>query len=102
MLGIVMEGVTPGEGLRARLSRLVALGLMRDADDPTSMALRFTLAVGSRRSEVGDFAALDAELQALLADDGQAQRAIRFLSPVEASGDSIPVRRFGSAPGPSP
>ncbi|MDO8385806.1 MAG: 7TM diverse intracellular signaling domain-containing protein [Polaromonas sp.] len=102
MLGIVMEGVTPGEGLRARLSRLVALGLMRDADDPASMALRFTLAVGSRSSEVGDFAALDAELQALLADDGQAQRAIRFLSPREASGDSIPVRRFGSAPGSQP
>ncbi|MBA4329223.1 MAG: hypothetical protein C0428_13420 [Polaromonas sp.] len=100
MLGIVMEGVTPGERLRARLSRLVALGLMRDADDPASMALRFTVAVGSRSSEVGDFAALDAELQALLADDGQAQRAIRFLSPLEASGDSIPVRRFGSAPGP--
>lgn len=100
MLGIVMEGVTPGEALRARLSRLVALGLMRDADDPASMALRFTVAVGSRSSEVGDFAALDAELQALLADDGQAQRAIRFLSPREANGDSIPVRRFGSAPGP--
>lgn len=100
MLGIVMEGVMPGEGLRARLSRLVALGLMRDADDPTSMALRFTVAVGSRRSEVGDFAALDAALLALLADDGQAPRAIRFLSPSEADGDSIPVRRFGSAPGP--
>jgi GGDEF domain-containing protein len=100
MLGIVMEGVAPGERLRARLSRLVALGLMRDADDPASMALRFTLAVGSRSSEVRDFAALDAELQALLADDGQAQRAIRFLSPREASGDSIPMRRFGSAPGP--
>lgn len=98
-LGIVMEGVTPGEGLRARLSRLVALGLMLDADDPTSMALRFIVAVGSRSSEVGDFAVLDAELQALMVDDGQAQRAIRFLSPNEADGDSIPVRRFGSAPG---
>lgn len=99
MLGIVMEGVTPGEALRARLSRLVALGLMRDADDPGSMALRFTVAVGNRRSEVADFAALDAALQALMADDGQGQRTIRFLSPNEADGDSIPVRRFGSTPG---
>ncbi len=99
MLGIVMEGVTPGESLRARLSRLVALGLMRDADDPGSMALRFTVAVGSRRGEAGDFAALDAALQALIADDGQAQRTIRFLSPNEAEGNSIPVRRFGSVPG---
>jgi GGDEF domain-containing protein len=99
MLGIVMEGVMPGEALRARLSRLVALGLMRDADDPASMALRFTVAVGNRRSEVADFAALDAALLALMADDGQAQRTIRFLSPSEADGDSIPVRRFGSTPG---
>jgi len=99
MMGIVMEGVLPGEALRARLSRLVALGLMRDADDPTSMALRFTVAVGNRRSEVGDFAALDAALLALMSDDGQSQRAIRFLSPSEADGDSIPVRRYGSAPG---
>lgn len=99
MLGIVMEGVMPGEAFRARLSRLVALGLMRDADDPTSMALRFTVAVGSRRSEVGDFAALDAALQGLMVEDDQAQRAIRFLSPPEADGDSIPVRRFGSTPG---
>jgi GGDEF domain-containing protein len=99
MLGIVMEGVMPGEAFRARLSRLVALGLMRDTDDPTSMALRFTVAVGSRRSEVGDFAALDAALQGLMVEDDQAQRAIRFLSPPEADGDSIPVRRFGSTPG---
>jgi GGDEF domain-containing protein len=99
MLGIVMEGVTPGEALKARLSRLVALGLMHDADDPASMALRFTVAVGSRRSEVGDFAALDAALQVLLADDGSALRAIRFLRPPEVGGDSIPVRRFGSTPG---
>jgi hypothetical protein len=56
MLGIVMEGVTPGDALKARLSRLVALGLMHDADDPAFMALRFTVAVGSRRSEPGDFA----------------------------------------------
>lgn len=102
MLGIVMEGVTPGEALRARLSRLVALGLMRDADDPSSMALRFTVVVGNRRSEVADFAALDAALLALMADDGQAQRTIRFLSPNDADGDSIPVRRFGSTPGQLP
>lgn len=99
MLGIVMEGVTPGESLKARLSRLVALGLMHDADDPAFMALRFTVAVGSRRSEPGDFASLDAALQALLADDGNGHRAIRFLHPAEVGGDSIPVRRYGSAPG---
>lgn len=100
MLGIVMEGVTPGETLKARLSRLVALGLMHDADDPASLALRFTVAVGSRRSEPGDFASLDAALQALLADDGATSRAIRFLHPPEVGGDSIPVRRFGSTPSP--
>lgn len=99
MLGIVMEGVTPGDALKARLSRLVALGLMHDADDPASLALRFTVAVGSRRSEAGDFASLDAALQALLADDGNTPRAIRFLHPAEVGGDSIPVRRYGSAPG---
>ncbi|MDO8771575.1 MAG: 7TM diverse intracellular signaling domain-containing protein [Burkholderiaceae bacterium] len=99
MLGIVMEGVTLGEALTARLSRLVALGLMRDADDPASMALRFTVAVGSRRSVAGDFAALDAALQALMASDNDTRRPIRFLHPPEVDGDSIPVRRFGTAPG---
>lgn len=101
MLGIVMEGVSPGEALTARLSRLVALGLMRDADDPASVALRFTVAVGSRRSVAGDFAVLDAALQALMATNNDTHRPIRFLHPPEVDGDSIPVRRFGTAPGPA-
>lgn len=101
MLGIVMEGVSPGDALTARLSRLVALGLMRDADDPASVALRFSVAVGSRRSVAGDFAVLDAALQALMATNSDTHRPIRFLHPPEVDGDSIPVRRFGTAPGPA-
>jgi GGDEF domain-containing protein len=92
MLGIVMDGVPQGEALQDRLARLVALGLMRNADDPAAKALKFTVAVGSRRSFAGHFSALDGALKNLMKADDGTRRAIRFLAP---GADSVPVRRFG-------
>lgn len=80
MLGIAMPGMKPGEDLNARLSRLVALGLMQDASDGTAHALHFTLAVGSRRVHPMVFNEIDQGLRALLVKDSEKRpRTIRFL-----------------------
>lgn len=101
MLGIVMEGLQPGDALTARLSRLIALGLMHNTDEPLAIPLNFTVAVGSRRQFTGDFSKLDAALQALVHADDGSRRAIRFLNPPSA-GVTIPVRRYGEMPRPAP
>jgi GGDEF domain-containing protein len=80
MLGIAMPGMKPGENLNARLSRLVALGLMLDPTDGTAHALKFTLAVGSRRVHPLIFPEMDQRLRALLVKDSENRpRTIRFL-----------------------
>lgn len=86
-IGIVMIGIPPVEALSGRLARLIALGLMSDAHDPSAVAVRFRLGVGLRRSFFGDFNALDNALQDLLSKDDGVRRAIRFLDP------QIPTRR---------
>jgi two-component system, sensor histidine kinase LadS len=81
MLGIAMPGMKPGENLNARLSRLIALGLMLDPADGTAYALKFTIAVGSRRVHSMSFHEINLQLRALLMNDSEKQaRAIRFLA----------------------
>ncbi|TAG25390.1 MAG: hypothetical protein EAZ37_12960 [Burkholderiales bacterium] len=82
MLGICMPNMKPGEDLNARLSRLVALGLMLNPNDKNSQALKFTIAVGSWRINSEDFKLVDKQLRALLVKDSEERpRTIRFLEP---------------------
>lgn len=78
-IGIAILNVPPREALSSRLARLVALGLMRDADDPTVLTARFSMSVGLRHSFEGNFEALDSALKELLERQGNALRPIRFL-----------------------
>lgn len=50
VFAILMPGVSPGENLKNKLSRLVALGLMPDRDDPKAVPIYFRVAVASKRS----------------------------------------------------
>ena len=87
-LALFLIDAAPGPVLQQRLSRLIALGLMRDAHNPAAQPIRFRLAVGLRSTYPGAYDALERELQALLAPPpapGRAaadtQRALRFLNP---------------------
>jgi GGDEF domain-containing protein len=83
MLGISMPDMQPGDDLSARLSRLVALGLMLNPQDSTAQAVKFTLAVGTWRVNAEEFKLVDKKLRALLLkDDTERPRAIRFLPTV--------------------
>ncbi len=78
-IGIAILNVPPREALSSRLARLVALGLMRDADDPTVLSARFSVRVGLRHSFEGDFEAVDRALKESLERQDGALRPIRFL-----------------------
>ncbi len=81
-LGIAMPNVPPGDALTARLSRLVALGLMLDPHDSAAQALKFTLAVSSWRVNPQEFNSIDKQLRSLLQKDSEERpRTIRFLEP---------------------
>jgi hypothetical protein len=47
-LALFLIDTAPGPVLQQRLSRLIALGLMRDAHNPAAQPIRFRLAVGLR------------------------------------------------------
>jgi GGDEF domain-containing protein len=82
ILGIAMPDMKPGDDLSARLSRLVALGLMLDPHDGNAHALKFTLAVSSWRINSEEFKTIDKRLRALLVSDSEERpRTIRFLEP---------------------
>lgn len=96
-LALLLIDAAPGPVLQQRLSRLIALGLMRDAHNPAAQPIRFRLAVGLRSTYPGTYDALERELQALLAPPlapGRAaadtQRALRFLNP------EVAVRRVAA------
>ena len=78
-IGIVMTGIPPLDALSGRLARLIALGLMNDAHDPSAVSVRFRIGVGLRRNFFGDFSSLNHDLQELLNRDDGSRRAIRFL-----------------------
>ena len=90
-IGIVMTGIPPREALSGRLARLIALGLMRDAHDPSVVAVQFRIGVGLRQSFVGNFSALDHALHELLDRNDGTRRPIHFLDP------QIPTRRVKSS-----
>jgi GGDEF domain-containing protein len=80
MLGIAMPDMKPGEDLNARLSRLVALGLMLNPNDQNAHVVKFTLAVASWRNNPAEFTLVDTQLRALLAKGSDERaRTIRFL-----------------------
>ena len=81
VIGIAMPDMKPGDDLNARLSRLVALGLMLDPSDGTAQAINFTLAVGTKRTHHENFGEIDKRLHELLIKDSDRRpRAIRHLT----------------------
>ncbi len=81
LLGIAMQDVPQNDLLSQRLSRLVALGLMNDPQDKTSITVNFTMAVGSFGRFRDNFSALDTALRALLTKEMPGKtKPIRFLS----------------------
>ncbi len=81
VIGIAMPDMKPGEDLNARLSRLVALGLMLDPSDGKAQAINFTLAVGTRRAHSENFGEVNKRLHELLITDSDRRpRAIRYLN----------------------
>lgn len=93
VLAVAMPGVADGEVFRARLSRLVALGLMVDQHDRHAQAIRFSVAAGNVQGfRGGGVEDLLARLRSLLQDtsaDPQGKR-IRLLE--AASSHPQPAR----------
>ncbi len=80
VFAILMPGVSRSERLASKLARLVALGVMVDADDPLSTPVKFKIVAGSLRSFSGSSVALDAAMKSVLArDEGADYRVIRFI-----------------------
>jgi GGDEF domain-containing protein len=77
---ILMPGMSVGENLSGRLSRLVALGRMTDTDHPDSGPVRFRIVASSLGSYSGTWPALHAELlEKFRLPTGWGQRPIRFV-----------------------
>jgi two-component system, sensor histidine kinase LadS len=62
VFAILMPGISPSENLSSKLSRLVALGLMPDKDDPKAAPIYIRIAASSMRSYFGSPKELDALL----------------------------------------
>jgi hypothetical protein len=78
-LALIMADLPEGDALSARLSRLVALGLMYDSHETRDTAIRFRMSVGLRKAFAGSFAELEAALLALLQDEAGSDKAIHYL-----------------------
>ena len=77
---ILMPGISLSERLAGKLSRLVALGLMVDPDDPSSSPVKFKIIAASLRSFSSNSQALDAAVKLALAPEGDAPfRVIQFI-----------------------
>lgn len=74
-LAIVMADMPPGNALNGRLSRLVALGLMRDSLAEAGETLKFTITVGVRSQFSGSFEQLERAL-ANAHDSAQGDRKV--------------------------
>jgi GGDEF domain-containing protein len=78
--GILMLNMPQNELLSQRLSRLVALGLMNDPQDQSSVAVNFKIAAASYQRFPEEFRSVDIALRALLSQDEQGKnKPIRFL-----------------------
>jgi GGDEF domain-containing protein len=77
---ILMPGMSVGEELSNRLSRLVALGRMADKDHPNAGPVRFRIVASSLGTYAGTWPALHAELlEKFRLPTGWGQRHIRFV-----------------------
>ena len=91
---ILMPGVSRSERLVGKLSRLVALGLMVDPDDPSSSPVKFKIIAASLRSFSSDSHALDAAVKLALArEDDAPYRVIQFID--KRAGQSVLVNTSG-------
>lgn len=80
LYAILMPGLHAGEDLAARLSRLVALGLMAGKDMAATNRIQFRIAASSRGYFGGPWRDMDAALIAKLKQSaGWEQRSIRFV-----------------------
>ena len=80
LFAIFMPGVSRSERLASKLSRLVALGLMVDPDDPSSSPVKFKIVAASLRSFSSDSRALDAAVQLVLSrEEGAQYKVIQFI-----------------------
>jgi two-component system, sensor histidine kinase LadS len=80
VFAILMPGVSPGPNLANKLSRLIALGGMRDTDDAAHIPLRFRIAATSFHSYSGTSGQLDAVLWRKLSDMASTpDRTIEFV-----------------------
>jgi GGDEF domain-containing protein len=78
-IALLMADVPEGDVLSGRLSRLVALGLMRDTHEARDAEIRFRISVGVRKQFAGSFAELDAALQALAQREAASNKPIHYL-----------------------
>jgi two-component system, sensor histidine kinase LadS len=80
VFAILMPGVSRSEALTAKLSRLVALGMMQDKDDRRAIPIQFRVLASSLRSFTGSPDQLHSTMQvAMKMPSTWTQRSIRFL-----------------------
>jgi GGDEF domain-containing protein len=79
-LALVMADVPEGEMLNGRLSRLVALGLMRDNHPSLNAEIRFRISVGLRHHFAGSYAELESALLALAQTQSKQVKPIAYLT----------------------
>ena len=101
---IVMPGMSEGEDLAERLSRLVVLGKIVDRSDPNSVVVKLRIAASTRFSFMGTLSNLDSKLLSLLADDDcWREKSIHFIfrKPVRGSDQHLELlwnRAVGALP----
>lgn len=98
VLAVMMPGVPNDEVFRARLSRLVALGLMVDAHDRNAPDIRFSVAAGNAQGFFGDFAQMYEELNRLLEEiqhEPQGKRIQLLPDPKDAEAPAILIKQEG-------
>jgi GGDEF domain-containing protein len=81
LFAVLMPGVSPGENLTGKLSRLIALGVMTDRDDPLSEPVNLRIAASSRSRFSGTAQQLDVLLRQKLPVEGDLDaRFIMYVS----------------------
>jgi GGDEF domain-containing protein len=80
VFAILMPGTPPGHNFSGKLSRLVALGLMRDHDDLAYMSVKFRIAATTFSSFSGTSGQLDRALKEKLSElTTSSSRSIEFV-----------------------
>lgn len=91
LFAIIMPGLGRGDDLSNRLSRLVALAAMTDADAAHDVPIRLHIVASSMRSFKGEAAALHKAMQSKLNQADWGQRAIRYVRKQGVRSDSKPA-----------